>query len=721
VNGVVIALGCVERDMQIIVEECNNDRPDLIIPKDTCVEAGTLLTAKILGMDPNADPVRMEAFSEIFNLAVSPATFSPPVAEGQLPPLQSTKAPNDTANLKFRWQTDCEHVKPLSYQVVFKITDQPPGGPKLVTFKVWNIKVVAPAPRWVSANVDLSQRAVNLQWENYECENAIQMQVWRRVDSFGYTQNECETGMPDFLGYELIATVDLPGTTSYLDNNQGAGLSVGAAYCYRLVAAFPAPGDIPILGNLGGGALSYLSEEICVPPIEADAPVITHVSVEKTGTTDGQVRISWRSPFDINLAQFPKPFQYKVYRALGFSGNIQIQAAHPGFLSDTTFVDTGLNTEAAVYNYRVALYTPSGSTGNNPVDTSDVASTVRLETKSQVRKIELAWIADVPWSNRVQNYPYHRIYRGPEGSTESTITLIDSVNVNQLGFIYIDSGQYQNTPLKETELYCYRVMTRGSYGSPDIAEPQINFSQIICAQPSDEVPPCPVTVEVDIVDCQDFQESLPCGFNAFTNTLKWNRPVTGSCQNDVRYYNVYYATNTQADSADFELLATNVLDTFYIDQGLPSFARCYRVTAVDRSGNESEPSEIVCKDNCPYYELPNVFTPNRDGCNDLFSAFSDRQGTDEDGNPTGCGEVDKTKCARFVRKVNFTVYNRMGKEIYSYSSGGERTIYIDWDGRDGNGRELPAGVYYYMAEVTFDVVDPSASVREIKGWVQLIR
>jgi hypothetical protein len=189
----------------------------------------------------------------------------------------------------------------------------------------------------------------------------------------------------------------------------------------------------------------------------------------------------------------------------------------------------------------------------------------------------------------------------------------------------------------------------------------------------------------------------------------------------VRYYNVYYATNTQADSADFELLATNVLDTFYIDQGLPSFARCYRVTAVDRSGNESEPSEIVCKDNCPYYELPNVFTPNRDGCNDLFSAFSDRQGTDEDGNPTGCGEVDKTKCARFVRKVHFTVYNRMGKEIYSYSSGGERTIYIDWDGRDGNGKELPAGIYYYLAEVTFDVVDPATAVREIKGWVQLIR
>ncbi len=59
----------------------------------------------------------------------------------------------------------------------------------------------------------------------------------------------------------------------------------------------------------------------------------------------------------------------------------------------------------------------------------------------------------------------------------------------------------------------------------------------------------------------------------------------------------------------------------YIHKNLPSFAGCYYVTAVDRSGNESRPSNTVCKDNCPYYELPNVMTPNADGKNDLFEAF----------------------------------------------------------------------------------------------------
>src|SRR3989337_165626 len=86
------------------------------------------------------------------------------------------------------------------------------------------------------------------------------------------------------------------------------------------------------------------------------------------------------------------------------------------------------------------------------------------------------------------------------------------------------------------------------------------------------------------------------------------------------------------------------------------------------------------------------------------------------------GDLDPSitsKCARFVDKVFLRVYNRWGKEVYSYESGGERTIYIDWDGRDLNGRELSTGVYYYIADVTFDSVDPAKQNQVIKGWVHL--
>ena len=57
-------MGYVRRDMQILVDDCDNLRPDLILPPDTCVVAGTILDETILGIDPDNDDVKIEAFSE---------------------------------------------------------------------------------------------------------------------------------------------------------------------------------------------------------------------------------------------------------------------------------------------------------------------------------------------------------------------------------------------------------------------------------------------------------------------------------------------------------------------------------------------------------------------------------------------------------------------------------------------------------------------------------
>jgi hypothetical protein len=181
------------------------------------------------------------------------------------------------------------------------------------------------------------------------------------------------------------------------------------------------------------------------------------------------------------------------------------------------------------------------------------------------------------------------------------------------------------------------------------------------------------------------------------------------------------ANDSNVEAENYTLLPIEVRDTMYVDENLPSFARCYRIQAIDRSGNESELSEPICFDNCPYYELPNVFTPNSDDCNDLFSAFSNRNLGGETAAPCKVLPEDRARCARFVEKVFLRVYNRWGKEVFSYESGSERTIYIDWDGRGSDGGELAAGVYYYIAEVTFDTVDPSKQNQIIKSWVHLIR
>src|SRR6478609_3747316 len=297
INGEWVPIGFVRRDMQIIVEDCENDRPKLEIPKDTCVVAGTVLDATIFGLDPNNNRVKIEAFSEIFAFPAArfPATRSP------YPPIfQSLDPLTHKAKLLFKWQTDCIHVKDQPYVVVFKISDDPAtGGPSLATFKPWFIKVVAPAPVWEDATLDLSKRHTKLEWSPYFCQEAETMEVWRRVGEFPFEPDNCQTGMPDYLGYELIATVPIKNgntpITTYTDTNGGKGLAPGAQYCYRLVAKFPLP----------RGGESYVSKDTCVGPILADVPVITNVSVDKTNLTTGEIRVRWQKPFDANPVQFP--------------------------------------------------------------------------------------------------------------------------------------------------------------------------------------------------------------------------------------------------------------------------------------------------------------------------------------------------------------------------------------------------------------------------------
>ncbi|RYC67823.1 gliding motility-associated C-terminal domain-containing protein, partial [Spirosoma sordidisoli] len=98
---------------------------------------------------------------------------------------------------------------------------------------------------------------------------------------------------------------------------------------------------------------------------------------------------------------------------------------------------------------------------------------------------------------------------------------------------------------------------------------------------------------------------------------------------------------------------------------------------------------------CPYFALPNVFTPNGDGKNDTFRPM---------------------RCERFVERVELVVYNRWGAKVFE-SSGPT----VNWDGRTSDGQELPSGLYYYQATVYYAVLERNAAPSVIKGWVQIIR
>jgi hypothetical protein len=716
IRGHWIQMGFVRRDMQIIIEDCENQRPDLLVPDDICIEAGQTLDEVIIGTDPDNDKVKIEAFSEIFQFAgaQSPATISPkdPVYADQ------------PAEIKFHWETECSHIKEQPYQVVFKITDNSTRGAKLVTFKTWLIRVVGPKPTWpddngIAVQTDLTNRSVKLTWDKYFCQNAERMQIWRRVDSLAFEPDTCQTGMPQNLGYTLIKQLAIKDTlgnsiNTYTDTNHGKGLPAASVFCYRLVAIFPAP----------RGGESPVSKEVCIPAILADAPIITNVTVDRTGASDGQITVKWIAPFEFaDPTQFPPPYTYEVYRAEGFSGDANITKIPLPTPQATAVVDVGLNTESKIYNYRINAKASNG----NPLDTSAVASSVRLDAKSQLNKIELLWTAEVPWSNEVPGLR-HKIYRGDEGATTlAQLTLIDSVDVLSTGFNYPDTGQYNGVPLVGSQVYCYVVETLGAYGNDNeeikSKEPFHNFSQIVCTQPGDETPPCkPETPVPDQPrDCSAYVADIStCNNNVFTNVIKWNR-ASDDCGNDVAFYRVYSAASSDGEF----LLWAEVRDTVFRDENLTSFAKCYKISAVDRSGNESELSDPVCLDNCPYYELPNIFSPNNDHCNDVFSAYNNRPTGGESGEENVCvtTEASKERCARFVNDVTFKVYNRWGKQVYFYTTIGtaDRTIYIDWDGRATDGTDLSAGVYYYIAQVKFNSVDPAKQNQTIKGWVHVVK
>ena len=360
---------------------------------------------------------------------------------------------------------------------------------------------------------------------------------------------------------------------------------------------------------------------------------------------------------------------------------------------------SALNTEANAYRYRLEFYYTNPANGQlTRFDVSEAASSVRLSTAPANRRVVLSWQANVPWSNDSQTHDVFRSRTGQNGAFNK----IAEVRVGSAPYSFTDTGQDSfladgNTslPLSADSSYCYRVLTRGVYTDAQLAQlgVLINYSQISCATPTDTTRPCPPTLRVDSLNCANLTPESLCGQTSFTNPLNWVPASGPTCDPSVTGYRIHYA-RYKGDSLGL-LTSVAAPTTSFAHTSLSTVAGCYYVTAVSSRGLESAPSNLVCVESCPYFALPNVFTPNGDGTNDLFVPL---------------------KCPRFVASVVFVVYNRWGAKVYE-SSGPT----LAWDGRSSDGTELPSGLYYYQAEVRFGVLDKNAPPQIFKGWVQILR
>ncbi|RAK66112.1 gliding motility-associated C-terminal domain-containing protein [Hymenobacter edaphi] len=657
-------IGEVVRDMQITVFASSNQRPIITVPRDTCVVAGTTITRTVTATDPDNNPLRLSAYG---GMLPTPASFV------------TTLSQPGRAVGRFSWATSCSDVASDAKIVLFKVEDVPASGQTLIDERPWRITVVGPPPTGLRAVA--AGTAATLTWDRYVCQNATRILIYRKENQSGWSPGSCETGIPASAGYTLVGEVAANAQT-YTDTNGGRGLERGKTYCYRIYAEFPRP---------AGGA-SIASQEVCLA-MQGRATLLTNVTVERTDAATGQIGVRWTAPAP--AAGFPAPLGYRLYRAEGQSpaANAYTLVRTATSLTDTTHTDTNLNTRDRAYTYRLEFFRATPEV----VEPAGPASSVRLVAAANPvgTTVKLTWTYNVPWDNSVLRT---RIYRRDADPAAPFVLVGDTVGA-RTGGTFTD----RSSTLRKDQTYCYRVETVGTYGAPNQPSNLLNLSQVQCVTLA--AVPCPPVLTLLPVNCDSIAAVAQQAPNRgrtllYTNRLTWTLGSTpADCSRNISFYRVLYSPTP--DGPLLEIGRTPVPS--FVHSNLASAAGCYAVVAVDSLGNSSAQSNVACQDNCQFFLLPNIFTPDNDGRNDVFRPIS----------------------ASPIVRAKVQIFNRWGVKVYEGNASSDLTL---WDGGGAAGGEVGgrdtgakavAGTYYYLIEVQF--ADLSRTTKTYKGWVEVMR
>ncbi len=128
----------------------------------------------------------------------------------------------------------------------------------------------------------------------------------------------------------------------------------------------------------------------------------------------------------------------------------------------------------------------------------------------------------------------------------------------------------------------------------------------------------------------------------------------------------------------------------------PDETTYYFVTIRTKDGCEADAKVLVVVDKQAAIYVPNAFSPNGDGNNDLFMIFA------------GPNQVEKVR--------NFLVFNRWGETVFEYHNFDPNNPAYGWDGTF-RGQPLNPAVFAWYAEIEFK----DGRVELFEGDVQLVR
>lgn len=636
-NGVL--MGQVLRDIQIVVSSVCDNNPPIITAKDkVCIVGGSVLDYPIRATDLNGlDMVTISVTGDLLT------PFIPNQASVSIDPAANT------TNARLVWNSNCDNIRDLEYKLSIKATDNglDRGTINLATFRDVSISVIGPKVNSVSAQAELKN--IRLNWDNYNCQNASGFKIYRRINASGFIPDTCTIGVPSSTGYELIEEIDDVSVTTFLDDNNGDGLIPGVNYCYIMTAYFDDGGE------------SLASFETCAS-VAMYIPLMTKIDVINTDKNTGSIDLAWNPPDTLDSVTFPPPYKYVISQSIKKSSWVLIDSTLG--INDTTFQLNNLNTVSNTYEFRVDL--KSYGSNISSVGVSPKSTSIFLTSQPSDNKVKLSWNNNTTWTN-----DSFAIYKS--SSLNSPFNVID----------FVSQSSFQDSALANGIEACYYVESYGSYNIPSIDFELLNKSQIVCSTPRDTTLPC----------SPSFIAEGNCDNN--TLNLSWNNPNLRCIEEaDVIGYNIY-RSNTL--NGEYNLLdSIRDPNTISYTVSLNSIAGCYMVRSVDSVGNLSPAVEAKCVEYCPYYELPNIFTPNGDNFNDLFVPIK---------NPE----------FRYVDSIDLNIFNRWGDKVFHTKVPG-----IFWNGTHmENNEPLSDGVYYYICTV-FEQTLEGSKPRELKGTITIL-